>query len=1188
MLSLKRVNQPLVSYCHHNFQACSRNFSSRYRSCDMENKSEKLLLSNEKRLQAVEEFAKTNLSSSLFQKSSYAYKANLECNEIKANCLEKNYSRHVLSHKKMSNSKNLVPLNLKDFDYIANSIVQLNNGLGNGDKALGNPYINLIKTAMLAKSCVSEKGGIGLKANLNNKLLTKYQSILHNQSLHLSTLAKNKSFSQRKLLHRTLVTKHENIENPIEEIREEPFIQHENDINLLNKIDPKRSNQCQVSTEVKVEHIAELRHVFKLFPTPKNTLHNFYSILCNELKDTSLKLEPLYKSMPKNNAVPWTCIYNLKWPENVRVIALARTKKDASKMAAAKALEVLQKLGRLSPEGMPLIYQREDIKKLKKQKQTVVNLNTCTVKNLENIIQVFNNDMKDVVERVNYQEYLEDELEKDALVEGSDSVRFTEKPWFLGTDLYLAREKIVLPISKYKNDFIQLILKNNIVIVKGEPGCGKSSRIPQYVLESWLEEVSVENNNSCRIAVTQPRRIAAISLSERVANERDEQLGEVVGYQVRLKSNFQQRTGRILYCTTGILLRHLQSDPNLSKFTHVVLDEAHERDVNTDLLMNLLKRALRESDSLKLVIMSATIDAEAFSKYFDGAPILSVPGFTFPVKKHFLDDIGLDLLKTTKACAQNAPQIIHEDVVQLIKHIHKNKPEGAILVFLPGWEDLSKVQRLLNFSNDAVVYFLHSKLKDSEQYKIFSKPPPGIRKIILATNIAETSITIDDVVYVIDTGAHKDMIFDFNKGINVIDMAWISQASANQRAGRAGRCAPGEAYYLYTKDRYEKMPKYSAPKILNTSLTKVVLDSKVFTDNMQASEFMESLITPPERAAVGKAVEELKQLDLLDEHEKLTPLGRTLVNFQLEPCLAKAMVNGVIFKCATPILDIVTLFSAEAEIFGSLSLIAKDEIKKVKSQYSKNSDHLALMRIYEKWFELTEERDSYTAERFCKQSNLVPYKLEFIRKLKDVHFEYLNKGLSHSMSISDQYSDNDELVKAVLYSGTGKVLEHRNWDIVKNRLKTNVNVLVTRNNHKASISSESVNFKRQKFPSNFLVYIQETRSNVRRATIVRECSLVSAVSLMLFSRGELEIIQPRTEDNVEENLVIVGIKNTKLQFLCDRREAELLMECKKGIQKSYHYLVHQLTYVGEEIPEFLAKWDQILGSLHAILEDNSV
>lgn len=245
-------------------------------------------------------------------------------------------------------------------------------------------------------------------------------------------------------------------------------------------------------------------------------------------------------------------------------------------------------------------------------------------------------------------------------------------------------------------------------------------------------------------------------------------MGDTIGYQVRLKSNFNNNTGRILYCTTGILLRHLQSDPKLLNFTHIILDEAHERDVNTDILLNLLRNIVEVNQKLKVIVMSATLDTKLFQDFFDEkTSVIHVPGFTYPVKSYYLDSCKqLDLSTTKEYCKNNNPQIAYKEVAETIKYIHRNSPEGAILCFLPGWNEIVKVQEFLMNEPNVNVLCLHSRLQMADQWQIFSKSSPGVRKIILSTNIAETSVTIDDVVYVIDTGISKEKTYDAKKGKN--------------------------------------------------------------------------------------------------------------------------------------------------------------------------------------------------------------------------------------------------------------------------------------------------------------------------------------------------------------------------------------------------------------------------------------
>ncbi|XP_017778938.1 PREDICTED: ATP-dependent RNA helicase DHX36-like [Nicrophorus vespilloides] len=945
------------------------------------------------------------------------------------------------------------------------------------------------------------------------------------------------------------------------------------------------SQTSEVPQQLNYEDLkpTELIELHKMFPFSKAILNNVYQVVAQEMKDKSFIVNPSYTFKNNGNYAPssWECTYHLKWPENLYFVSSGSTKQEASTKASLLALKYLNKYDHITNDKQPKLVSRETEKKLK-QSLEPLKIKPNIINDMNYIVQCYNNELVPLLKTT-----LEDDVNNNTCDNGSVEVNWPQRgrsrQMYRGMSHYMAKEPVKLPIGDYKDIIIDSIRNNQVVIVKGEPGCGKSTRVPQYVLQGWAQEASEDKD--CRIVVTQPRRIAAISLAERVANEREETVGSTVGYQVRLKSNFNRQTGHILYCTTGILLRRLQSDPRLSDCSHIILDEAHERDVNTDLLMNLLKRALEINPDLKLIVMSATIDAEVFQRYFKEASIVHVPGFTHPVKVNFLDKTK-NMEKTMKMCEGNHPTVVHEDVVKLINFIHTKRDEGAILCFLPGWDDISKVRKLLpQNSQDMMVLCLHSRLQDSEQRLIFSKSPPGVRKVILATNIAETSVTVDDVVYVIDTGIQKEKRFDVEKGIACIDNHWISKASMAQRKGRAGRVKPGESFHLYPKSKYNEFIDYSLPEILRTSLTKIVLDGKVFSNNMIATEFLSELLSPPEESAVLKAVDELKELELLDDNECLTPLGRVLSDFQLEPNLGKALVNSVIFKCVTPIVDVVTLYSAESELFTT-GMVDKTSVNKCKREFSKTSDHWAMLAIFEKWLEYMEDGDQYLAKRFCNLNNLVEYKLFTIEKLRQLHFDYLRKGLYNSLAIADDNSDNNELVKGVLLSGVGTVLQHRNFDVVKGRMKK-TNILLTRNNHKATITSDSVNFKRTNYPTNYLLYINETRSNIRRITVVRETSLISPLSVLLFKTNKLlmeEIPNEKySKDILSQDQVMVKLANTKLEFVCDRRQADVLLRCKNALDSGKQYYIYQLTKGGEVDGGLNQIWDEILSKLNDIL-----
>lgn len=253
-----------------------------------------------------------------------------------------------------------------------------------------------------------------------------------------------------------------------------------------------------------------------------------------------------------------------------------------------------------------------------------------------------------------------------------------------------------------------------------------------------------------------------------------------------------------------------------------------------------------------------------------------------------------------------------------------------------------------------------------------------MRKIILATNIAETSVTIDDVVYVVDPGIHRQSRFDIEKGVMCLDNQWISQSSAEQRRGRAGRVQPGEAFRLYSKSTHTNMPAYSMPEILRSSLTKIVLDAKAYSHNSDIMEFFHALPCPPEEMVLLKAIDELKDLELLDDNENLTPLGKVLSEFQLPPKLSKAMIQSIIYRCVTPIVDIATIYSSDSAVF-STALVDKKGIRQTKSKLCKTSDHIAMMILFEQWLNFMSDEEFQEATQFCHRNNLVGYKLNTLR-----------------------------------------------------------------------------------------------------------------------------------------------------------------------------------------------------------------
>ncbi|KAB0800786.1 hypothetical protein PPYR_06525 [Photinus pyralis] len=936
------------------------------------------------------------------------------------------------------------------------------------------------------------------------------------------------------------------------------------------------STQRTNATNVARTEAVDTDKIKSLFPHPKGVLHNWFLLVSNALEDPKLKISPTYKSVKAGkNAVLWECVYTLKWPRSGQFSATANRKQDAAHKAALEALIWLYHNKLLNAKGQPILPENVVVPP-EEEKCRKLRVGANEYQSMTSIAEsVKSGEVRAILENFtscNQEEnmpVIEEWVQSDV-----PQQQYTDR------NFYVAKEPTRLPISDYKEELIGLLARNSVVIIKGEPGCGKSTRVPQYVMEAWARDLGAANS-PCRIIVTQPRRIAAASLAERVASERGESVGSTVGYNVRFNTKFSKKTGHIMYCTSGILLNRLKTDPKLSDCSHIILDEAHERDVTIDLLLILVRRALTLNPKLKVLVMSATMDAELFRDYFGDAPILNIPGFTHPVEQYFLTD---EKLPSFQMCMSKIPRVLPKDVADCIKFIHKKKPEGAILCFLPGWEDITKVKDLLPPRTDMVTLCVHSRLSMAEQRKIFSKAPPGVRKVILATNIAETSITIDDVVYVIDPGIQKEERLDEQKGIVCIDYHWISKASAKQRKGRAGRCQHGECYHLYPQFHHDSFMEYSIPEILRTSLTKIVLNSKIYSNNMKAIDFLQRLITPPKKAAIESAVQELKDLELLDEHENLTPLGRTLSHFHLHPKLGKAMVNAVLFKCVTPIVDIVTLYSDESALFSN-DLLDKARITDHLRKESATSDHLAMMQLFEKWLYYIESQDYRMADAMCQDLGLVQPKLFTLQKLRSVHLDYLHKGLYDVLPISDDLSDYDELVKAVLLSGVGNLLRRREWDIVKGR-RRNKPALVTRHNQRATVSSSSVNAMTRKLPPDFLVYINEIILNVRKTSLIRETSTVSSLAVLFFAPGEIELHEIKSKD-ASSDQVLLKLGKSDIEFHCDRRHALAIKECKEAIEKYKQYYIFQLTTGNSYSVVINNAWKRVLKHLMVALKTDS-
>ncbi|KAJ8317680.1 hypothetical protein KUTeg_005584 [Tegillarca granosa] len=459
-----------------------------------------------------------------------------------------------------------------------------------------------------------------------------------------------------------------------------------------------------------------------------------------------------------------------------------------------------------------------------------------------------------------------------------------------------------LPVWEYKEKFVDVLNKNQTLVLVGETGSGKTTQIPQWCLE-WVRARYPKKGVAC----TQPRRVAAMSVAQRVSEEMDVGLGQEVGYSIRFEDCTSSKTV-LKYMTDGMLLREGMSDPLLEAYGIILLDEAHERTLATDILMGLLKEVGKQRQGdLKIIIMSATLDAGKFQHYFDNAPLMSVPGRTHPVEIFYTPEPERDYL---------------EAAIRTVIQIHMCEEGGGdILLFLTGQEEIDeackRIQREIDNLGpevgDMKCIPLYSTLPPNLQQRIFEPPPPKKpngavgRKVVVSTNIAETSLTIDGVVFVIDPGFAKQKVYNPRIRVESLLVTAISKASAQQRAGRAGRTQPGKCFRLYTEKAFKnEMQENTYPEILRSNLGSVVLQlKKLGIDDLVHFDFMD----PPAPETLMRALELLNYLAALDDDGELTELGSMMAEFPLDPQLAKMVIASCDFTCSNEILSVTAMLS---------------------------------------------------------------------------------------------------------------------------------------------------------------------------------------------------------------------------------------------------------------------------------------
>jgi ATP-dependent RNA helicase DHX57 len=754
-----------------------------------------------------------------------------------------------------------------------------------------------------------------------------------------------------------------------------------------------------------------------------------------------------------------------------------------------------------------------------------------------------------------------------------------------------------LPAWRLRDEIVRTVNNCKVTIISGETGSGKSTQSVQFVLDDLIQR---QLGAVANIICTQPRRISALGLADRVADERCSQVGDEIGYTIRGESKQKPGVTKITFVTTGVLLRRLQTSGGneddvvaaLADVSHVVVDEVHERSLDTDFLLVLLRQILRKREDLKVILMSATLDAAVFEAYFNEVgPVgrVEIEGRTHPVTDYYVDDVvhftgfkghgmGDEDTGEDKSFSANLRSIgfgINYDLIaETVRHIDRQlgPKDGGILIFLPGTMEIDRtLQALSQFANLHALP-LHASLMPVEQKRVFPPAPHGKRKVIACTNVAETSITIEDIVAVIDTGRVKETSYDPQNNMVRLAETWASRAACKQRRGRAGRVRAGDCYKLYTRNAEAKMMERPDPEIRRVPLEQMCLSIKAM-GVQDVSGFLASALTPPESTAVEGAIGLLSQMGAITDDE-LTALGRHMSMIPADLRLGKLLVYGATFGCLEAVLTIASVLTARSPFISprERDQETRNEFDRLRASFSNNQgDLLVDLRAYEQWSALRSKGMSTRDLRFwCQDNRLSPQTMfdiasnrnQYLSSLKEISFipTHYSSANSSTHSSYNKHNANDALLRALIAGSFNPQIAR--IQLPDKKFAAGIAGAVeldpsareikyfNQENGRVFVHPSSTLFASQTFPHNasFVAYFNKMATS---KVFIRDITPFNAYSLLLFA-GDIKV------DTLGRGLVVdewirlrgwarIGVLVSRLRGMLDGVLESMVKEPGQGI-----------------------------------------